>query len=823
MTPGAIQIRYGPVACSVTPDPDAIRTLQRLLVFDPEEGTLLQEGAFPAGLLPYVQTQLARFSIPHEVLDRPPAPAIESAAVPPDLLDDITLRPDQLLSIRKALIHKRGMVDAPCGAGKCLDPDTQVLMFDGSLRAAKDLRAGDYLMGPDSGPREIESTCAGTGPMYLVTPNRGGVAFKCNGPHLLTLYDGVSGTQVDVEVEKFLTWSKWRRGLARLIRSSAEFPPREAPVIDPWLVGLWYAEGRKDLHFFEITNPESEIEAALRAYATRHGFLLNCYQNNCKQWRIVNPKKGHPNALLRAMRELYGDGRALPQSCMLGTADVRAAFLAGFLDGDGYSDGMTMEIVQRHKQWALDIAFIARSLGFGASVIPKSVRLQQWAEARTYWRVLIAGDSARLPFVLPRRHFGSDSKQHRIGFSIEPAGEGPYVGFSLRGADKHFLLGDFTVTHNTEQAAAICKHLGKPALVLVPGKGSLQQTWRRFQRRGLESVGRLGDGHRELSAQVVVAVVNSVYDGIKEQKADVLALLRRAEILIFQEVHHLGAHMWRTIADHCSAVYRIGFSATVYEAGTEPTTHRDRLLEGCLGPIVSRVPDWLLMNEGLMATPIVHMLDMWQPSTYKWSSDLQNVWPRLQKLCIVENEHRNTRLLDVMCPLVREGYRALGLVMVLKHGSALAADASVRLNPLSVQFYRGDSRLDTYRNGQQIAREKLPVDQLVERLDRQAEYCLFGSPAVKEDLDFPAANVLVNFSALRDFRTTVQRTGRVLRAKRGANIAHVVDAWDKMSYVLQHQSRKRREIYEERYRGADRFALTQYQHPEDVVRTILAS
>lgn len=485
--PIRISIQYGPVHCIVKGDPASLTILERALLFDPEEGTMLRRNMFPSGLLPYVRGQLEQLSVPHEVVEQPESPALDSTEVRPDLLDDITLRTDQMMLIRKALYHRRGLIDSPCGSGK------------------------------------------------------------------------------------------------------------------------------------------------------------------------------------------------------------------------------------------------------------------------------------------------------------------------------------------TEMAAAVCKQLGKQALVLVPGKGSMRQTWTRFQRRGLQSVGRFGDGFRELTAQVVVAVVNSVYKGITKQKSDVLALMHRTDILIFQEVHHLGAQMWRTIAENCAAPYRLGLSATVYEAGSEPTRPRDRQLEGCTGPLIGRLPDWLLMNKGLMATPVVHMLDMWEPLT--GGSD----WNWIQRYCIVENEHRNNRLLDVMCPLVHEGYRALGLVVVIKHGAAIAAEASRRLNPMEVQFYCGNSQLDTFRNGQQIGREKLEVDALVERLDRQSEFCLFGSPAVKEDLDFPAANVLVNFSALRNRRTTVQRTGRVLRAKGGNNIAHVVDTWDMMSEVLLNQSNERRWIYEQRYHGANRFSVNRHQNPEDVVRMILAS
>src|SRR5262249_19796792 len=44
----------------------------------------------------------------------------------------------------------------------------------------------------------------------------------------------------------------------------------------------------------------------------------------------------------------------------------------------------------------------------------------------------------------------------RTGFVVEPIGVGDYAGFALDG-DGHFLLGDFTVTHNTVLAAAVIR------------------------------------------------------------------------------------------------------------------------------------------------------------------------------------------------------------------------------------------------------------------------------------------------------------------------------------------------------------------------------
>src|SRR5947209_8039638 len=69
----------------------------------------------------------------------------------------------------------------------------------------------------------------------------------------------------------------------------------------------------------------------------------------------------------------------------------------------------------------------------------------------TYHHISISGDTDRIPCRLARKQ-ATPRKQVqnvlRTGFSLEPAGTGDSYGFTLDG-DGHFLLGDFTVTHNS--------------------------------------------------------------------------------------------------------------------------------------------------------------------------------------------------------------------------------------------------------------------------------------------------------------------------------------------------------------------------------------
>lgn len=71
-------------------------------------------------------------------------------------------------------------------------------------------------------------------------------------------------------------------------------------------------------------------------------------------------------------------------------------------------------------------------------------------------------------------HSGRDAL--RTAIRLEPLGEGEYYGFTLDG-NRRFLLGDFTVTHNTAMALSIAESLRVKTLVLC-NRSFLMQQWR---------------------------------------------------------------------------------------------------------------------------------------------------------------------------------------------------------------------------------------------------------------------------------------------------------------------------------------------------------
>ncbi len=106
---------------------------------------------------------------------------------------------------------ERGLVrlSGPSGAGKCLAPDTKVLMWNGSAKAVKDVKVGDILYGDDGTKRRVLSVTSGRDQMFEVGLPDG--KYVCNGAHLLTLKRCGTGELEEVSVEQVLSWPLSKR------------------------------------------------------------------------------------------------------------------------------------------------------------------------------------------------------------------------------------------------------------------------------------------------------------------------------------------------------------------------------------------------------------------------------------------------------------------------------------------------------------------------------------------------------------------------------------------------------------------------------------
>ena len=137
------------------------------------------------------------------------------------------------------------VIEASAGSGKCLGFDTEILMYDGSIKKVQDIKVGDLLMGDDSKPRKVLSTKIGEGRLKRIVPKKGN-SWVCNDVHILTLdkyqhkwKQGGIHKIVDISIDELnrINPAKHKDGDYReykLLKTGVEFSHKKI-YFDPWL------------------------------------------------------------------------------------------------------------------------------------------------------------------------------------------------------------------------------------------------------------------------------------------------------------------------------------------------------------------------------------------------------------------------------------------------------------------------------------------------------------------------------------------------------------------------------------------------------------
>lgn len=369
--------------------------------------------------------------------------------------------------------------------GKCHPAGTGILMYSGDVKPVEDVEIGDEVMGPDSRPRKVLSKGIGREKMYEIVPVKGD-SWGCNESHILSLKCSKSycskflKDQVyNMTVKEYLELNTTEKRSLKLYRSSVEFPTQEV-LVDPYWVGLWLGDG--SVGYTSITSTEKELEPYFEDFAKKASVVYRKRENKerAPTHLFTKPKGlGHYNYLLNFVKnDLIKDNeKRVHKKYLINDRDTRLQLLAGLLDSDGNtSEKGGYEITTKFKGLADDIAFLARSLGFAASINPKKGVIKSLGFEGDYYRVFIQGPCSQIPVKLERRKCRDAVKNPLTsGFKVVEKSVGDYYGFELDG-DHLYLLKDFTVTHNTtflmEQIVAAQKQGVLPILILTEHKFS---------------------------------------------------------------------------------------------------------------------------------------------------------------------------------------------------------------------------------------------------------------------------------------------------------------------------------------------------------------
>lgn len=379
-----------------------------------------------------------------------------------------TPRPAQIAALKKIdAAFRKGkrfvVMEMPTG---CHAAGQLLLMFDGSTKKVEDVHVGDLLMGPDSRPREVLCLIRGVGNLTRITPTKG-EPWVVNDDHVLTLVrtntrrrnvrprkDVRDGEIVDVPVSQWRSWSRTRKHNYKLFRAPADFAPRKPLPVDPYLLGIILGDGCLRSGCATISKPDEEVHTAIATLADRE--RVDARRSIQRPELVSLSRRGHsgPNPMTEKLKKLalwglYSGERFIPFAYKVASRVDRLKILAGLLDTDGYY-GHGFDYISKSRRLSEDVAFVARSVGLAAYVSPCS-KFNQDGVGGTYFRVSLSGELDLIPTKIKRKQAASRRQKKsvvRTGFREDPIGLGEYYGFTLTN-DGRYLLGDFTVTHNS--------------------------------------------------------------------------------------------------------------------------------------------------------------------------------------------------------------------------------------------------------------------------------------------------------------------------------------------------------------------------------------
>jgi superfamily II DNA or RNA helicase len=337
------------------------------------------------------------------------------------------------------------------------------------------------------------------------------------------------------------------------------------------------------------------------------------------------------------------------------------------------------------------------------------------------------------------------------------------------------------------------------SLTIVPSKASVKQIYKRFKKRGLSNVGRVGGGFKEYGKMHTVATAATLYSGIKNEELQTQELLSTVKVLMLDECHHLGtAPSWQSVVGGCDSEFRFGFSGSPWACGFptvdlseyDVTKFADFRLASEVGETLVYIPSRMLRDMGVIIDPHIYILPVVSPNLY------QNPFPRWKWVYsngIVQNPVRNTLITNVTHRLYKRGHRPVTLVVSISHGKDLLKQMHDK--GLNVAFTKGNDEVFTY-NGKRVKSHKDAGEKYREAFQAGEVDALIGSVVIDESIDLPEMSALILAGGMKSPIRAVQRIGRAIRTSEGKGEAVVIDFRDKTHFFLENHTNKRLAIYD---------------------------
>ncbi|KUL26102.1 helicase-related protein [Streptomyces regalis] len=406
------------------------------------------------------------------------------------------------------------LLQGEVGSGKAQPLDSLVLTPSG-FRRMGDMSVGDEVVVPNGELALIDGVFPqGERDVWRLVLSDGS-SVECDDEHLWIV--GTSGGWDRGQAPKIMTTREIRLDTLKADGSSKWHIPSAAPVdlggdsalpLDPYLFGLLLGDGSFP-HDLRLSTIDDETRDAVAAAVAPECRLVPVEGSRCDYTiQLSQRSDGVRTPVIQTLRDLnlWGEtshGTFVPDAFKNTSVKNRLALLQGLLDTDGtvHADGMGLSLRTASRRLADDVAWLVRSLGGRARVLPK----------RAEFDVSVALPDDYAPFRLTRKteRVRRRPKNHTFlrGIrAVEYVGRKPAQCISVAHPSHAYITDNFTVTHNTMvalRAMLAVVDAGGQAAMLAPTEVLAQQ----HHRSIVEMMGELAEGGMLGGAEQATKVV----------------------------------------------------------------------------------------------------------------------------------------------------------------------------------------------------------------------------------------------------------------------------------------------------------------------------
>jgi superfamily II DNA or RNA helicase len=647
-----------------------------------------------------------------------------------------------------------GIVQVPCGRGKCLGKNTQILMYNGTIKLVQDICVGDILMGDNSTPRNVITLARGKEMMYRIITSKNGKGYIVNESHILSLKHK-DNRILDISVIDYLNniHPSLKQNLYGY-RVAIDFTESGIEV-DPYLLGYWLG-----LTSSRMSTKYLDLNPSLKIFCQKYNLIIDTTNSFGRRSICVN--------------------KYIPHCYKCNSRTIRLNLLKGIINSSNSSTSDLFYKISHHKKvFIYEIMYLCRSLGISI--------VKQYFEKSEKSKTTITESIRKIVSNIFVNTYDIDYKQYnknytivlnkslvdkvknynqcsseKYTFNIQKLDIDYYYGFEIDG-NHRFVLGDFTVTHNTVMALKIMSLMAKKTLIVVHKEFLLNQWIERINEFIPNAkVGRIqGPIFESEGKDIVIGMIQTLYDREFHQGA-----FDDFGFTVVDETHRIGSAQFSKTLIRLQSPYYLGITATL--------ERKDGLTRGIhmfMGKLIYSETD--RNTDTVNVRGIIYIAPPSETEFNNVETDFRGntmCSTMISKLCAFAP--RTHFILRVLADLIKENPEAQ--ILVLGHNRCILVELFDEIE---------DTKFAT--SGFYIGGMK--ESKLKESTEKQIILATFSMAA--EGFDCKTLSILVMITPKVDI---IQSVGRILREKHENTI--IVDIIDSHN-IFQNQWNKRRLYY----------------------------